>query len=265
MACCALRPPSGLRDGAHPVAHRHRSVLVHAPRRRPVSEGRLPDRASSRPSSPAPRPSRSKPRSPTRSKRRSTPSAASTSCARPRRKACRWSSSASCSTRTATSPRRRCATRSTASCRGCRGRFSSRASRSSIPDAAPVLSICGHRQASRSATSPSSPTRSCAGSSRASAASARCCVLGGRQRQVNVWLDADRLRAYNLTVTDVSRALQSQNIEIPGGRVDQGQQSMTLRTRGRVQSHRRVRRHRRPRAGRPPDSRVADVARGRGR
>src|SRR6266540_281666 len=51
-------------------------------------------------------------------------------------------------------------------------------------------------------------------------------VLGGRQRQVNIGLDADRLRAYNLTVTDVSRALQAQNIEIPGGRVDQGSQSL---------------------------------------
>src|SRR5437762_8642533 len=44
-------------------------------------------------------------------------------------------------------------------------------------------------------------------------------VLGGRSRQINVWLDGDRLRAYNLTVTDVARALQAQNIEIPGGRV----------------------------------------------
>jgi len=61
-------------------------------------------------------------------------------------------------------------------------------------------------------------------------------VLGGRSRQINVWLDADRLRAYNLTVNDVARALQTQNIEIPGGRVDQGPQSVTLRTRGRVQS-----------------------------
>ena len=61
-------------------------------------------------------------------------------------------------------------------------------------------------------------------------------VVGGRQRQVNVWLDADRLRAYALTVTDVSRALQAQNIETPGGRVDQGAQSITLRTRGRVQT-----------------------------
>jgi HAE1 family hydrophobic/amphiphilic exporter-1 len=61
-------------------------------------------------------------------------------------------------------------------------------------------------------------------------------ILGGRQRQINVWLDADRLRGYNLTVTDVSRALQGQNIEIPGGRVDQGPQSVNLRTRGRVQT-----------------------------
>ncbi|HEY1910410.1 MAG TPA: efflux RND transporter permease subunit [Vicinamibacterales bacterium] len=61
-------------------------------------------------------------------------------------------------------------------------------------------------------------------------------VLGGRQRQINVWLDSDRLRAQNLTVNDVARALQSQNIEIPGGRVDQGPQSLTLRTRGRVQT-----------------------------
>ncbi len=61
-------------------------------------------------------------------------------------------------------------------------------------------------------------------------------VVGGRSRQVNISLDADRLRAYNLTVTDVSRALQSQNAEVPGGRVEQGASAMTLRTRGRVES-----------------------------
>src|SRR6478735_6430046 len=60
-------------------------------------------------------------------------------------------------------------------------------------------------------------------------------VLGGRKRQINVWLDADRLRAYNLTVNDVARSLQSQNADIPGGRIDQGPQSLTMRTRGRVE------------------------------
>ncbi|MDQ3815357.1 MAG: efflux RND transporter permease subunit, partial [Armatimonadota bacterium] len=33
-------------------------------------------------------------------------------------------------------------------------------------------------------------------------------VIGGRARQVNIWLDAYKLRAYNLTVLDVTRALQ---------------------------------------------------------
>src|SRR5574338_1611057 len=61
-------------------------------------------------------------------------------------------------------------------------------------------------------------------------------VVGGRQRQVNIWLDAARLQAYNLTVTDVSKALQSQNAEVPGGRVEAGPEAMTLRTRWRVDS-----------------------------
>ena len=61
-------------------------------------------------------------------------------------------------------------------------------------------------------------------------------VSGGRSRQINITLDVARLRAHNLTVTDVSRALQSQNAEIPGGRVEQGATALTLRTRGRVES-----------------------------
>ena len=61
-------------------------------------------------------------------------------------------------------------------------------------------------------------------------------VSGGRARQINITLDAAQLRAYNLTVTDVSHALQSQNAEIPGGRVEQGATALTLRTRGRVES-----------------------------
>jgi HAE1 family hydrophobic/amphiphilic exporter-1 len=59
-------------------------------------------------------------------------------------------------------------------------------------------------------------------------------VIGGRNRQINLWLNAERLRGHNLTVNDVARALQAQNVEIPGGRIDQGAETVTLRTRGRV-------------------------------
>ena len=61
-------------------------------------------------------------------------------------------------------------------------------------------------------------------------------VVGGRRRQVNVWLDSERLRAHALTVNDVSRALQAQNSDVPGGRIEQGAQAVTMRTRGRVES-----------------------------
>jgi HAE1 family hydrophobic/amphiphilic exporter-1 len=61
-------------------------------------------------------------------------------------------------------------------------------------------------------------------------------VIGGRSRQLNLWLNTELLRAQKLSVNDVARALQQQNADIPGGRMDQGAQSVTLRTRGRLES-----------------------------
>ncbi|MBI5496777.1 MAG: efflux RND transporter permease subunit [Deltaproteobacteria bacterium] len=61
-------------------------------------------------------------------------------------------------------------------------------------------------------------------------------MLGGRLRQVNVTVDASRLRSYGLTALDVQRALASQNLSFPGGTVDQGAMQYTLRTQGRVES-----------------------------
>jgi HAE1 family hydrophobic/amphiphilic exporter-1 len=61
-------------------------------------------------------------------------------------------------------------------------------------------------------------------------------VIGGRKRQINLWLDTALLRAQRLSVNDVARALQQQNADIPGGRMDQGAESVTLRTRGRIET-----------------------------
>jgi HAE1 family hydrophobic/amphiphilic exporter-1 len=61
-------------------------------------------------------------------------------------------------------------------------------------------------------------------------------VLGGQKRQINVWVDAYALRSQGMTVTDVTRALQAQNSEIPAGRLDQNETEQTLRVEGRIQS-----------------------------
>jgi HAE1 family hydrophobic/amphiphilic exporter-1 len=60
-------------------------------------------------------------------------------------------------------------------------------------------------------------------------------MVGGRQRAINVYLDVDQLTAYRLSAEDVRQALLRQNLEVPGGRVDQGPQEMVLRTMGRIE------------------------------
>lgn len=60
-------------------------------------------------------------------------------------------------------------------------------------------------------------------------------IAGGRYRQINVFLDLDKLAAYNLTPQDVERALMAENIEAPGGRIVRGPTEVGVRTLGRVQ------------------------------
>src|SRR5215207_1036899 len=59
-------------------------------------------------------------------------------------------------------------------------------------------------------------------------------IIGGRQRQINVWVDPDKMRAYNVTPGQVSNALRIQNIEFPSGRLDEGQKETSVRTLGKV-------------------------------
>jgi HAE1 family hydrophobic/amphiphilic exporter-1 len=59
--------------------------------------------------------------------------------------------------------------------------------------------------------------------------------VGDRTRQIHVWLDGNKLSAYGLNIDQVRNALAAQNVEIPGGRVDQGRRELTVRTLGRVE------------------------------
>jgi HAE1 family hydrophobic/amphiphilic exporter-1 len=42
-------------------------------------------------------------------------------------------------------------------------------------------------------------------------------IVGGRKRQVRIWLDADKMRALNVTADDVVNALRRENADLPGG------------------------------------------------
>ncbi len=59
-------------------------------------------------------------------------------------------------------------------------------------------------------------------------------IVGGAERSINVWIDADRLRAYGLPITAVRDALARQNAERPGGNVTGLEREAVLRTMGRL-------------------------------
>ena len=61
-------------------------------------------------------------------------------------------------------------------------------------------------------------------------------ISGGYENEVAVKVDAARLRGYNLTLTTLAQQLGADNIAIPGGDVESGSQTLTVRTDGEYQS-----------------------------
>jgi HAE1 family hydrophobic/amphiphilic exporter-1 len=59
-------------------------------------------------------------------------------------------------------------------------------------------------------------------------------IVGGLERAINVWVDADRLAAYKIPITAVRGAVERQNANIPGGNVTTSLREQSLRTMGRI-------------------------------
>jgi len=59
-------------------------------------------------------------------------------------------------------------------------------------------------------------------------------MVGGREREIHVSLDADRLKAQGITAGEVRAALMRQNVELPGGLIETGPTDVVLRVMGRI-------------------------------
>ncbi|MEX2224641.1 MAG: efflux RND transporter permease subunit [Candidatus Rokuibacteriota bacterium] len=59
-------------------------------------------------------------------------------------------------------------------------------------------------------------------------------LVGGLERAISIWVDADRLAAYQIPITAVREAIVRQNADLPGGNVTEGAHESALRTMGRV-------------------------------
>ena len=54
-------------------------------------------------------------------------------------------------------------------------------------------------------------------------------IWGEKRWSMRLWMDPARLAAYGLTTSDVRNALQGQNVELPGGRIEGNQVDLTIR------------------------------------
>jgi len=64
----------------------------------------------------------------------------------------------------------------------------------------------------------------------------RVSILGAREREVKVWLNLDKMKSLGVGVDEVAYALQSKNVDIPGGRIETGRSEYTVKTKGELGS-----------------------------
>lgn len=58
---------------------------------------------------------------------------------------------------------------------------------------------------------------------------ARARVGGGEEQSLRIWLDRNKLAAFNLTISDVESALRSENVELPAGMLESKKRDFTVR------------------------------------
>src|SRR4051794_30714829 len=59
-------------------------------------------------------------------------------------------------------------------------------------------------------------------------------IAGSRAREIHIVVDIQKLNSYGLSMTQVRDAVVAENVEIPGGAVEQGKGQLLLRTMGRI-------------------------------
>jgi HAE1 family hydrophobic/amphiphilic exporter-1 len=61
-------------------------------------------------------------------------------------------------------------------------------------------------------------------------------LVGGLQREIQVQIKPDSLRAYGISLTTVQTALQRENVSTPSGRLDEGQASQSVRAQAAIRT-----------------------------
>ena len=61
-------------------------------------------------------------------------------------------------------------------------------------------------------------------------------LIGGYEREINIYLDIDKMESYEIAIDKVQNAVAAANLEIPGGRVNEDNREYLVRTMGKLTS-----------------------------
>ena len=61
-------------------------------------------------------------------------------------------------------------------------------------------------------------------------------LIGGRERAIRIWIDPTKLKRYGLTTSNIEQILAVENIDIPGGSIEEGNNDITLKINAKLKS-----------------------------
>ncbi|QSE96642.1 efflux RND transporter permease subunit [Fulvivirga lutea] len=61
-------------------------------------------------------------------------------------------------------------------------------------------------------------------------------IWGDKRYSIRLWMDPDKLAAYRITPLDILNAVNTQNLELPSGRIEGASTELSVRTQGRLNS-----------------------------
>jgi len=61
-------------------------------------------------------------------------------------------------------------------------------------------------------------------------------IIGGLERQIRVWVSTEKMLQHGVTIEDVKRALTTENVEIPGGKLETGNRDIVVKVKGEIEN-----------------------------
>src|SRR5689334_9290829 len=102
------------------------------------------------------------------------------------------------------------------------------------PDADPVISLIASSDAMSLRTLTEIADKQVSRSIQTVNGVGQVTIAGTRAREIHVVVDIEKLNSYGLSISNVRDAVIAENVEIPGGAVEQGKGQLLLRTLGRI-------------------------------